>query len=319
MLEKLFQHQKQSLAYFYEKLDLHQAEKIVDLCLNTQGFIVITGVGKSGIIAEKIAMTLISTGTKALYIPAMNFLHGDIGILSENDCLVMLSKSGETEELLNLIPFIQKRKIKTIALVSNPQSKLAKLSDLSLILPVDKELCPFDLAPTISAEVQLLFGDVLSIALMQKRGFSLKEYGANHPSGAIGKKVTLQVKQLMLPLEELSLSFSNQKVKDVLPELSQKKLGCVLIINRQQQFQGIFTDGDLRRALEQRGPDVMDTSLEEVMTKEAITTQSEELAWDALKRMQKKPHQWIMALPVIQESRLVGLIRMHDIIHAGIS
>ncbi|MGR3973235.1 MAG: KpsF/GutQ family sugar-phosphate isomerase [Candidatus Rhabdochlamydia sp.] len=319
MLAELFQHQQRSLSHFYAKLNLGEVHQVVEQCFQTQGLIVITGVGKSGIIAEKIAMTLISTGTKALYIPAMNFLHGDIGILSSIDCLMMLSKSGETEELLSLIPFVRKRKTTLISLISNPQSQLAKQSDLSVMLPVDQELCPFDLAPTISTEVQLLFGDVLAIALMKKRGISLQEYGANHPSGAIGKKVTLQVKELMIPLDQLALNHPSDQVKEILPHLSEKKLGCVLIVDQSFTLQGIFTDGDLRRALQNGGPSVMEEAVERFMTQQAITIESEELAWDALKKMQKKKDQWIMALPVIKEGSLVGLIRMHDIIHAGIS
>lgn len=318
MLKKLFNDQQSHLTSYFEKIDLARAEEVVQLCLKTTGLLIFTGVGKSGIIAEKIAMTLISTGTKALYLPTTNFLHGDIGIISPDDCVVMLSKSGETEELVNLVPYIQKRGAKTIAWVSNLNSRLAHQVDLTLLLPVEKELCPFDLAPTISTEVQLLFGDVLAIALMQKKGFTLGSYGENHPSGMIGKKATIAVQDLMLTLDKLPICSVSKKLHDVLPEFSDKRLGCVIVIDESGAFQGIFTDGDLRRSLQSLGSLVLEKRLGDIMTRTAITTESKEMAWEALKLMQKDPNRWIMMLPVLEKKQVVGLIRMHDIIHAGI-
>lgn len=295
------------------------ADAMVELCMQTKGLLIFTGVGKSGLVAEKVAMTLISTGTKALYLPTVNFLHGDIGILSEDDVVIMLSKSGETEELLHLIPFIQKRRAKTIAWISNLQSRLAKQSDLAILLPVEKELCPFDLAPTISAEVQLLFGDALAMALMERKCFSLASYSENHPAGMIGKKATLTVEDIMIALEKLPICSPDNTVQEILSEFSEKRLGCVIVTDGQHRFQGIFTDGDLRRALQSKGASIMEKRLEELMTQSAMTTCRQEMAWDAMKLMQKDPSRWIMMLPVLEEDRIVGLVRMHDIIHAGIS
>lgn len=319
MLRELFKNQQNHLLYFYDHVDLARAEEVVGLCAETKGLLVLTGVGKSGIVAEKIAMTLVSTGTKALYLPTVNFLHGDIGILSEDDCVIMLSKSGETEELVDLVPFIQKRGTKIIAWVSNPKSRLAYQADLSMVLPVEKELCPFDLAPTISAEVQLMFGDALAMALMKIKGFSLDAYGENHPSGMIGKKATIGVKDIMVPFNQLPLCSPSKTLQEILPEISEKRLGCVIVTDEKCAFQGIFTDGDLRRALQSAGSAVMHKTLGELMTRTAITTNSHEMAWDALKLMQKDPNRWIMVLPVLENQQVVGLIRMHDIIHAGIS
>lgn len=319
MLKDLFNDQFRHLTHYFEKIDQARASEMVDVCAETKGILVFTGVGKSGIIAEKIAMTLISTGTKALYLPAMNFLHGDIGIVSENDCVIMISKSGETEELVNLLPYLQKRGAKTIAWVSNLQSRLGVQADLSILLPVEKELCPFDLAPTISTEVQLLFGDVFTIAIMKKKGFTLGSYGENHPSGTIGKKATIAVKDLMVPLEKLPICHPSKTLQEVLPEFSGKRLGCVIVSDEKKAFQGIFTDGDLRRALQSHGPSVMEKKLSDLMTRTAITTHTHEMAWDALKMMQKDPKRWIMMLPVLNGAQIVGLIRMHDIIHAGIT
>ncbi len=319
MLKKLFSEQQSHLAYYFEHIDPARVETIVNACAETKGLLIFTGVGKSGIIAEKIAMTLISTGTKALYLPATNFLHGDIGIVSSDDMVIMLSKSGETEELVSLMPYVQKRGAKTMAWVSNLHSRLAVQVDLSLLLPVEKELCPFDLAPTISTEVQLLFGDVLAVALMKKKGFTIGSYGENHPSGMIGRKATITVKELMVPLERLPLCKPSKALQEILPEFSDKRLGCVIVTDDNGAFKGIFTDGDLRRALQSHGPSVLEKKLEELMTRTAITTDSNEMAWDALKLMQKDPGRWIMMLPVLEDRQIVGLVRMHDIIHAGIA
>ncbi|HEX4839507.1 MAG TPA: KpsF/GutQ family sugar-phosphate isomerase [Rhabdochlamydiaceae bacterium] len=319
MLREIFTDQRKHLEYFFDHLDEKQAEAVFNLCAGIKGFLVLSGVGKSGLVAEKIAMTLVSTGTKALYLPSLNFLHGDIGIISSDDCVLLLSKSGETEELLSLVPFIRKKGAKLIALVSNMSSRLAQMADVALSLPVEKELCPFDLAPTISTEVQLLFGDVLSMALMKHKGFTLASYGENHPSGTIGKKTTIKVGQIMIHGQALPICQPAQKLLDVLPEFSSKRLGCLLVVDPQGKFQGIYTDGDLRRSLQAFGSDVMHKAIEELMTRRPISTQVDVLAWDALKLMQKDPKRWIMVLPVLEKEKVVGLIRMHDIIHTGIA
>lgn len=289
------------------------------MCAQTQGLLVLTGVGKSGIIAEKISMTLVSTGTKALYLPASNFLHGDIGIISKEDTVIMLSKSGETEELINLVPHIQKRGAKIVAWVSSLQSRLALQADLSMFLPVEKELCPFDLAPTISTEVQLLFGDVLAVALMKIKGITLGSYGENHPSGMIGKKATIAVQDVMVPAAQLPICLPTKTVSEVLPDFTDRRMGCVIVTDNEGSFQGIFTDGDLRRALQTLGNAVLEKKVGDLMTRTAITTHAKETAWEALKMMQKDPTRWIMMLPVLDNQQVVGLIRMHDIINVGIA
>src|SRR5262249_12326404 len=156
---------------YFDRVNPEELEKLVQACLDTEGLIIFTGVGKSGIIADKIAMTLVSTGTKALYLPPTNFLHGDIGILSDKDLLILISRSGETEELCNLVPFAKKRSTKLVAMVSNRNARLSKICDLLVYLPVEKELCPFDLAPTTSTTAQLLCGDLLAVALMRAKQF----------------------------------------------------------------------------------------------------------------------------------------------------
>ncbi len=319
MLNNLLDQQRRNLEYYFNNLDLNAVDQVLKLTLNTKGLIVFTGVGKSGIIAEKIAMTMISTGTKALYLPPTNFLHGDIGILSKEDLFVVMSRSGETEELLNLIPFAKKRGTSTLAIVSNPASRLANQCDLFVHLPFEKELCPFDLAPTSSTTVQLLFGDMLSIALMRAKEFDFAAYALNHPSGAIGKKMSVTVEELMYKDSHIPLANPSDPLIDVLVELTNKKCGALLVADEQKNFHGIFTDGDLRRALQSQGSDVLHKPIKELMTPSPITIQKDKLAWDALKIMQKDPKKFVMVLPVLEDGKVAGILRMHDIIQAGIS
>lgn len=319
MLAELLKEQRNNVEHYFDFLDLNAVEQVVQECLRTKGLIVFTGVGKSGIIAEKIAMTMVSTGTKALYLPPTNFLHGDIGILSEEDLFVLISRSGETEELLNLVPFAKRRNTRLLAIVSNPTSRLAKQCDLSIHLPFEKELCPFDLAPTSSTTAQLLFGDMLAVALMRTKGFELSSYALNHPSGSIGKKMTVTVDELMHKDHHIPLAKPADLLIDLLVELSNKKCGALLIADQEKNFLGIFTDGDLRRALQNHGPDVLHKPIETLMTPCALTTSREVLAWEALKIMQKDPKKFVMVLPVLEQGKVAGLLHMHAIVQAGIS
>lgn len=319
MLKDLFLEQKETINAFFDKVDVAKAEEFFELCLQCRGLIVLTGVGKSGIIAEKIAATMTSTGTKALYLPPTNFLHGDIGIFSNEDILVMLSKSGESEELLNLIPFVRRRKAKILTIVSNPLSRMAQLCDFSMTLPVDRELCPFDLAPTTSTEVQLIFGDILAVALMKAKSFSLADYAHSHPLGSIGKKMTLTVQDVMLKDDQIPLCGENDHLVDVLVELSNKKCGCLFVVDNKTNLLGIFTDGDLRRALQTQGSAVLEKPVGAMMTRRPTTLSLGTLAWDALKIMQRDPKKWVMVCPVLDVEKVVGVIRMHDIIQSGLS
>ena len=322
MLKEIFHEQRQHISHYFDEIDISQADAIFDACLKCRGLILFAGVGKSGIIAEKIATTFVSTGTKALALSPMNFLHGDIGILGEHDMIIMLSKSGETEELLNLIPYVRRRGAKIISFVSKEGSRLSRESDLSITLPVEKELCPFDLAPTTSAEVQLLFGDLLATALMRAKNFTLTDYALNHPAGAIGKKMTmtLTVQDLMFKGDQIPSCLEGELLLDILPELSNKKCGCILVVDRQKQLLGIFTDGDLRRALQVHGKSALEKRIGELMTRTPSSVAKHLLAYDALQMMQKDPRRWITVLPVLEEDRkVVGVIRMHDIINSGLS
>lgn len=319
MIKDLLVESKKNLDYFFSEVDPLQIEAVVELCSSCRGLIICTGVGKSGMIAEKISASLASTGTKALYLPTLNFLHGDIGMIAEGDIVLMFSNSGQSEELLNLLPFIQRKKAKIVGLTARPNSHLAKSCDLHMFLPVQKELCSFNLVPTTSTEAQLIFGNILTVALMQKRNFTLSDYVLNHPSGTIGKKMTLSTRDLMLSGKDLPLCSSKNKLEEVLVELTQKKCGTLLITNESNELEGIFTDGDLRRALERHGSDVLKQEMHSLMNPIAITLEANTLAWNALKEMQKDVNKWVMVAPVLEENKVVGLLRMHDIIQAGLS
>ena len=319
MLKDLFEDYQRNLNYFFDHVDLDKAEEVFKLFLDCSGMLIFTGVGKSGIIAEKLAMTMISTGTKALYLPPMNALHGDIGIVTDNDVLICISKSGESEELLSLVPSARRKGAKTIAWVSSLQSRLSVVCDIGMSLPLNKELCPYDLAPTTSTSIQLIFGDVLSVALMKAKNFSLDDYAQNHPAGAIGKKITLKVDDVMLKGETLPLCKPNDKLRDALVTLTDKKCGCLLIIDEQGKFRGIFTDGDLRRAFQKDPAAMLEKSMEELMTPACIATEKGKRAFEALRLMQTDEKKWVTALPVVESGTLVGLIRMHDLVQAGIT
>lgn len=318
MIKSFFEEQRKYLNYFFDQLDLAKAEEILEKFAACQGSLVFTGVGKSGIIAQKLATTFISTGTKAFYMPPMNALHGDLGILNERDLFVVLSKSGETEEILKLLPYVRKKKAQIVSFISNPHSKLAKESDLWVCLPLLRELCPFDLAPTTSTTLQLIFGDVVAVAMMRKKNFSLDEYASNHPAGAIGKKITVQVNELMLKDDAIPVCKPQDRLIDVLCELSEKRCGCLLIVDEKKNLKGIFTDGDLRRAIQTRGGKALEDRLEELMTKAPLSITKEHLAIDAMKKMEANPARLITVLPVLDNMKVIGLIRMHDILQAGL-
>lgn len=319
MLKELLIQEKQSLDYFFDHINLEQADKLVDLILASKGVVVFTGVGKSGLVAEKIAVTMASTGSKAFYLSPTNALHGDMGMVDEHDIFIVISKSGESDELLTLIPAIRNKKAKIIGVMSNENSRLARAVDMAIVLPLNKELCPFNLVPTISTTIQMIFGDLLAIAIMSKKNFSLDQYALNHPAGRIGKRITLRVKDLMLQASDLPLCSPKVTLQEVLVELSNKKCGCIMITNEQRQLKGIFTDGDLRRALQNHGPQALEKSMDELMVNSAKHVSPDILAWDAMKLMEEDQKKPITVLPVILEDQtIVGLIKMHDIVQSGL-
>lgn len=318
MLKELFAKQKESLETFFSEIEVSPCERLVEEVLTCKGVVFFTGIGKSGFIAQKIASTMMSTGTKASFLSPIDALHGDLGMISKLDLAVILSKSGETDELLELLPFVRSRGARLVAITSNPQSRLAKGVDFSIALPCPSELCPFDLAPTISTEVQLLFGDVLTVAVMRAKGFTLDQYAANHPGGRIGRRASLKVRQMMLDKERTPLCFAEDRLQEVLVDFSNKRCGCLIVIDEQKRLRGIFTDGDLRRALQAKGEKVLQEKIGNLMTRTPKAIDADALAWDAMKLMEADQNHPIMVLPVLEKSEVVGIIKMHDLIQAGV-
>lgn len=318
LVEELFLQTQSHLGYFFEHLNLDALRRVIDHLSTCAGTVFLSGVGKSSIVAKKIAMTLNSCGIKAGFLSPLNALHGDVGVVDSDDVVMLLSKSGETDELLNLCPTIRNKGASIVAVVSQEDSRLVKASDLYIVLPVAKELCPFDLAPTTSTTVQLVFGDLVSIALMRSKAVSIDNFVMNHPAGQIGKRLILKVSDLMLRGSELPLCKPSEKLVDVLVELSNKKCGCILIVDEEMNLLGLFTDGDLRRALQKYQGDALSLSIDALMTKTPRTIAPSALAYDAMKEMEKNQKGAITSLAVVEAGKVIGLIRLHDIVQSGL-
>lgn len=318
MLRELFEEHRTLLNRFFDRIDSSQVERVLEKILRCKGVVLLTGVGKSGYIAQKIATTFSSTGTRALFLSPADALHGDIGFVSQEDLFLFFSKSGESEELLGLLPHVKKRGSCIIGCVSEPDSRLAQSADLTVVLPIDKELCPHDLAPTTSTAAQLIFGDCLAVGLMRAKRFSRSDFVANHPAGFLGKKMTLTVSDLMLQGKEIPLARPHQTLLETLHELSVKRSGCLLVVDEEMQLLGIFTDGDLRRTIESMGPGFLQCQLGSIMTRSPQKVGPEVLAFDAMRQMEADPNRPITVLPVVRGEQVVGLLRMHDILQAGL-
>lgn len=318
-IKRLINNYQTELDYFFDTIDTAQVNALFEKLYSCKGIIYFSGVGKSALIAEKIAGTMTSLSTKAAFLPPLEAMHGNIGIVGKDDFFVAISKSGETDELLALLPFLRSRGTEIAVIVSNEKSRLAKSADLVVNLPINKELCPFNMAPTVSTTAALILGDILAIALMEKHRITIEDYAANHPAGTIGKRLTMKVEDLMLRDDHLPLVSPETKVVDILVELSEKKAGAVLAVNKESILQGIFTDGDLRRALLQFGEHSLQKSIHELMTKSPKTVGAKTLALDALKKMESSQKSPITVLPVTNDQgKVLGLIKMHDILQAGI-
>ncbi len=319
MLKDLLFKQQQHLQHFFSNLEMESFEELLKQIESCKGVLFLTGVGKSGFIAQKIAATMLSTGTKAFFLPPIDALHGDLGMVSEKDLVIILSKSGETEELLELLPFIRAKGAKIVAVSSNQSSRLNKGADFSMVLPCEGELCPYDLAPTTSMVIQLLFGDALAISLMQLRGFSVDQFAENHPAGRIGRRSNLRVRELMLSQQAAPICSAENALEEVLIDFTDKRCGCLIVTDEKKQLQGIFTDGDLRRALQAKGEGVLKEKLGALMTRAPKAIAADALAWDAMKLMESDQKQPVMVLPVLDDQQeVVGVIKMHDLVQAGL-
>ncbi|MDF2954079.1 MAG: D-arabinose 5-phosphate isomerase GutQ [Thermodesulfobacterium sp.] len=288
--------------------------KAVDLILNIKGRVVITGVGKSGIIGRKISATLSSTGTPSFFLHPVEALHGDLGMVTPEDILLAISYSGNTLEVCELASILKKRNIKIISFTGNLESRLAKLSDIVVNTKIPKEACPFNLAPTTSTTATLALGDALAICLFELKGLSSEDFRKNHPGGSLGERLKVKVKEIMLTDEKIPVVSEGTLLEDAIVEMDKKRLGCVLIINSLQILTGIITDGDLRRIF-LKYKTYSNIKVEEVMTKNPKVIEENRLASEALEMMEKY---LITVLPVINyDQKLVGILHLHDILGKG--
>ena len=276
---------------------------------------IVTGVGKSGVIAQKIAQTLVSTGTVAVFVHPSDAIHGSLGMVTKGDVVIALSNSGETEEILLLLPTLKNRGIRIISIVGNMNSTLARQSDIALDASVDREVCPLNLAPTTSTTVALAIGDAVAMTLMETKNLTAEDFAANHPAGRLGKRLTLKVKNLMHESPNIS---PEADWLEVVKAISKHSLGAVNVVDENKKLIGIVTDGDLRRTIEKTPPEnFSELTAEQMMTASPITAAPEMLAYDALQLMENRPSQ-ISVLPVTDENEIcLGLLRLHDIVKSG--
>jgi arabinose-5-phosphate isomerase len=284
----------------------------VQLIYNTSGRVIVTGIGKSAIIAQKIAATFNSTGSPAIFMHAADAIHGDLGLVGKDDVVLLLSKSGETPEIKILVPLLKGRKNKLIALVGNTSSYLAKQSDVVLDATVQKEACPNNLAPTSSTTAQLVLGDALAISLLEQRGFTASDFAKFHPGGALGKKMFMRVEDLSVNNEVPSVQVS-ELMDAVIIEMTSKRLGATAVMEN-GSLVGMITDGDLRRMI-QKYPDYRQLKAKDAMTTNPKRIEYDALVVDALTLMRENN---ITQLPVIKQGKYIGIIHLHDILKEGI-
>jgi len=285
------------------------------LILDCPGRVVVVGMGKSGHIGRKIAATLASTGTPSFFVHPAEASHGDMGMITASDVVLALSNSGTTSEIVTLLPLIKRLDIPLISMTGNPQSVLAQSATVSLDAGVEKEACPLNLAPTSSTTVTLVLGDALALALLEARGFTPEDFAFSHPGGALGRRLLLKVEHVMHSGDELPAVSRGVPLREALLEMTRKSLGMTLILDTDGTLAGIFTDGDLRRALD-RGLDTRSATIDEVMTVGGKTARPDMLAAEALKIMQDFK---INSLPVVDaDNQAIGALNMHDLLRAGV-
>jgi arabinose-5-phosphate isomerase len=318
-VQRILRLESEAIAQTARRLQPQQVEHVVTLLSTCKGKTVIIGVGKSGIVAQKIAATMTSTGTAAFYLHPSDALHGGLGIVQSDDVVIVLSNSGETDEIVSMLPYLKHRGVPIVAIVGNVNSTLGNRADAVLNASVDREACPLNLAPTTSTTVALAIGDALAMALMKVKGLTPDDFAVNHPAGRLGKRLTLKVVDLMhvgsqcpsIPLGSLWM--------EVVRAISLGGLGAVNVIDDEGRLAGVITDGDLRRAIEKRDlPSLTKLTCDELMTRNPVVASPELLAYDALRLMEDRPSQ-ISVLPVVDSDRVcLGLIRLHDIVRSGL-
>ncbi|MEX2089733.1 MAG: KpsF/GutQ family sugar-phosphate isomerase [Bacteroidota bacterium] len=304
----------QAVAALEAKIDA-SFEAAVDLILQSTGRVVVTGIGKSGLIARKIVATMTSTGTAAIFLHPSDAVHGDLGMVRKEDVVICISKSGDTEEIRELLPLFRRIGVKIISMVGNINSHLAKHGDLTLDISVKEEACPHDLAPTASTTATLVMGDALAIALLDRRGFTKEDFAMFHPGGNLGKRLLLKIEEMMVRGENIPVVRESIPLSEAIMEMTSKRLGATCVVNNAGALLGIITDGDLRRLL-QRTTDVSGLVAKDAMTANPKTIRKDLLAAVALEEMEAFN---ITQLVVVDEhQRPVGMVHLHDLVKAGL-
>ena len=286
-----------------------------NLLLNCRARVVVTGMGKSGHIANKIAATLASTGTPAFFLHPAEASHGDLGMITNDDVVLALSNSGESPEILAIVPFLKRRAVALIAMTGNPNSTMAREANVHLNTAVEKEACPLNLAPTASTTVMLALGDALAISLLEARGFSEDDFAQTHPGGTLGKRLLIRIADLMHVGERLPQVNEQASLQDALLEMTRKGLGATAVVGENNLLIGIFTDGDLRRTLE-KNADLRGVKIAHVMTRNPCTMAPDKLAAEAAQLMQARKITCVLI--VDGENHLVGALHTHDLMRAGV-
>mgnify|MGYP001418962949 FL=1 len=291
-------------------------ENLCKEILKIKGKLILMGIGKSGHIAQKISATLSSTGTSSFFIHPTEAAHGDLGMISKQDAILILSNSGETKEIIEILYALKRSTVNIFTLTNNNQSSIARAGKVNLVINADEEACPLDLAPTSSTTIALVFGDALAIALLEARGFSKDDFAKSHPAGQLGKKLTMLVQDLAVMNEKVPIVSQASSLKEALMVVTEKKLGVTLVSN-ENKVVGIFTDGDLRRCLNNE-VDLKNTPIKDVMTTNFISIKSNALAIDAAEIMEKNKIFSLVVNPTINKSKSIGVITMHQLLEAGI-
>jgi len=312
--KRVLEIEARAIAGLVDRLD-YRFTDAVDLLYRCAGKVVVSGMGKSGLIGQKIASTLASTGTPAFFVHPAEGVHGDLGMLARRDVFIAISNSGETEEVLKLLPFVKRLSIPVIALTGKVQSTLAKNSEVVLDVSVREEACPMGLAPTASTTAALAMGDALAIALLEKRGFKEEDFAQFHPGGTLGRRLLIKVRDLMLQGEAIPRVDQRASAREAIMEMTTKTLGMTTVVDPQGRLQGVITDGDLRRFLE-KGVDLATARAGDLASKQPKTIGPDDLAARAVQVMEQFS---ITSLVVLDgEGRMVGVIHMHDLLKSGV-
>jgi len=314
LAKKVLENESKAVGALVDRID-EEFEKIISILAENKGRVIVTGMGKPGFIAQKVSATMSSTGTPSLYLHPAEALHGDLGRVTSEDIIIAFSNSGETEEVVRLLPIIKKIGAKLISITGNKGSTLAVNSDFTIDSSVEKEACPMGLAPTTSTTAMLALGDAIAIALLKKKNIKPKDFALYHPGGSLGKRLLLKVEDIMRPKEKTPIVQKGALVKDVLLEITHLRAGSASVVDSDGKLIGIFTDGDLRRHFEE-GKDLLTCEIGDVMTASPISITGERLAAEAFKILSNKN---IDEIPVVdKDGRPAGVLDVQDILKAGL-